>query len=223
VSGSTKILRHICAGLFGTFMFAFAAHAQATPPSIPEKIIIDTDIGDDVDDAFAIALALRSPELQILGISTTFGDTEARAKIVDRLLAEAGRQDIPVTVGAPTHTSNVMTQRRYGEAARLAIPAKAKAPHPNAADFILDQIRRYPGEITLIAIGPLFNVGALIDKDPESFPQAQAGGPDGRIGRTRLRRCGVRTAARARSRMEHQVRRSFRPETLRLLRCADFT
>jgi hypothetical protein len=54
----------------------------------PEKVIIDTDIGDDVDDAFALALAVRSPELQILGVMTTFGDTEARAKIVDRFLGE---------------------------------------------------------------------------------------------------------------------------------------
>ena len=49
-----------------------------------EKIIIDTDIGDDVDDAFAVALALSSSELQILGISMTFGDTETRAKLLDR-------------------------------------------------------------------------------------------------------------------------------------------
>jgi hypothetical protein len=60
------------------------AHVSATP----EKVIIDTDIGDDIDDAFAVALALKSPELEILGISTTFGDTEARAKIVDRPLVE---------------------------------------------------------------------------------------------------------------------------------------
>jgi purine nucleosidase len=129
-----------------------------------EKVIIDTDIGDDIDDAFAIALALKSPELEILGISTTFGDTEARAKIVDRLLGEAGRTDIPVLAGAPTHTTNVMNQKRYGEGGHFG-----KAVHPNAVDFILGQIRRYPGQITLIAIGPLINVGALIDKDPETF------------------------------------------------------
>jgi purine nucleosidase len=134
------------------------------PPSAPEKVIIDTDIGDDIDDAFAIALALKSPELEILGISTTFGDTEARAKIVDRLLGEAGRADIPVLAGVPTHTTNVMNQRRYGESGRFA-----KASHPSAVDFILEQIRRYPGRITLIAIGPLINVGALIDKDPATF------------------------------------------------------
>ncbi|MGB9467606.1 MAG: nucleoside hydrolase [Candidatus Acidiferrum sp.] len=136
----------------------------AQSSAAPERIIIDTDIGDDIDDAFALALALKSPELEILGISTTFGDTEARAKIVDRILGEAGRSDIPVLAGTPTHTTNVMNQRRYGEGGHFA-----RAAHPNAVDFILDEIRRYPGQITLIAIGPLRNVGALIDKDPETF------------------------------------------------------
>ncbi|MGB2590162.1 MAG: nucleoside hydrolase [Candidatus Acidiferrum sp.] len=137
-----------------------AAQASITP----EKIIIDTDIGDDIDDAFAVGLALKSPELEILGISTTFGDTEARAKILDRLLGEAGRSDIPVLAGIPTHAPNPMSQRRYGEGGHFA-----KASHPSAIDFILDEIRRYPGQITLVAIGPLVNVGALIDKDPQTF------------------------------------------------------
>src|ERR1039457_7710998 len=65
----------------------------------PEKIIIDTDIGDDVDDAFALALAVRSAELQILGVTTTFGDTEARAKIVDRFLGEGGRGGVSGVAG----------------------------------------------------------------------------------------------------------------------------
>ena len=144
---------------------AIVCHAQSSQAtsSAPQKIIIDTDIGDDVDDAFAVALALRSPELQILGMSTNFGDTETRAKLLDRFLGEAGRSDIPVAVGIPTSTNN-FTQRRYAEGGRFA-----RASHPRAVDFILDQIRRYPGEITLVAIGPLVNVGALIDKDAETF------------------------------------------------------
>jgi inosine-uridine nucleoside N-ribohydrolase len=144
----------------------YPAQTQKPPQALgtTEKVIIDTDIGDDIDDAFAIALALKSPELEILGISTTFGDTEARAKIVDRLLGEAGRSDIPVLAGTPTKTTNVMNQKRYGEGGHFA-----KASHPDAAEFILEQIRRYPGQITLVAIGPLMNVGALIDKDPATF------------------------------------------------------
>jgi inosine-uridine nucleoside N-ribohydrolase len=137
--------------------------AQSTT-SLPEKIILDTDIGDDIDDAFAIALALRSPELQILGITTTFGDTEARAKLLDRFLAEVGHPEIPVAAGVPSAPKATFTQRRYAEAGHFA-----KSSHPDAATFLLEQIRRYPGQITLIAIGPLMNIGAAIDKDPATF------------------------------------------------------
>jgi purine nucleosidase len=153
-------------GLFGFLMFAVCCDAQSISPPRPEKIIIDTDIGDDVDDAFAVALAWRSPELQILGITTTFGDTETRAKLLDRLLGEAGRPDIPVAAGTPTQPIGLFTQRRYAEGGHFT-----RASHPQALDFILDQIRRYPGQITLVAIGPLTNVGALIDKDPKTFRQ----------------------------------------------------
>jgi purine nucleosidase len=130
----------------------------------PEKVILDTDIGDDIDDAFAVALALRSPELQILGITTTFGDTETRAKLLDRFLAEVGRPEIPVAAGVTTPPKGTFTQRRYAENSRFA-----KSSHPDAVAFLLDQIRRSPGQITLIAIGPLMNIGAAIDKDPGTF------------------------------------------------------
>lgn len=139
------------------------AWAQTTTPAHPEKVIIDTDIGDDIDDAFAVALAVKSPELEVLGITTTFGETEVRAKILDRFLAEIGRADIPVFAGKPAGKTS-MSQRRYGESGHFAKPS-----HPDAAEFILDQIRKYPGEITLIGIGPLMNVGEVIDRDAATF------------------------------------------------------
>jgi purine nucleosidase len=145
-------------------IFWSAVCSAQSARSAPEKIIIDTDIGDDVDDAFAVALALRSPEVQILGITTAFGDTETRAKLVDRMLGEAGRADIPVAAGAATHTNNSFTQRGYAEGGHFA-----RASHPDAVSFMLEQIRKNPGQITLVAIGPLVNVGALIDKDVETF------------------------------------------------------
>jgi purine nucleosidase len=139
-----------------------AGWAQGAAHS-PEKIIIDTDIGDDVDDAFALALAVKSPELQVLGVTTTLGDTEARARIADRFLGEVGRGEIPVLAGKATETKNPMSQRRYGESHFV------KASHGDAVEFLLEQTRKYPGEITLIAIGPLMNVGAAIDKDAATF------------------------------------------------------
>jgi inosine-uridine nucleoside N-ribohydrolase len=129
-----------------------------------EKVIIDTDIGDDVDDAFALALAVKSPELEILGVTTTFGETDVRAQIVDRFFGEIGRAGIPVMAGKATTTKNPMSQRRYAEQGRIT-----KSSHGDAVEFILDQIRKHPGEITLIGIGPLMNVGAAIDRDAATF------------------------------------------------------
>src|SRR5258708_26428625 len=119
MSYSAGILGHISAGLL-TFLVASFCIAQSVQPNVPQKIIIDTDIGDDIDDAFAVALALSSPELQILGITTTFGDTETRAKLLDRFLAEVGHPEIPVAAGAPTPAKSNFTQRRYAEYNRYA-------------------------------------------------------------------------------------------------------
>jgi len=163
MSNSTAVLISIviCAFLIASP----TSNGQSSPaPALPEKVILDTDIGDDIDDAFALALALRSSELQIIGITTTFGDTETRAKLLDRFLAEVGRREIPVAAGAPSPPKSTLTQRRYAEAGHFAKPS-----HPDAVAFLLEQIRRYPGQITLIAIGPLMNIGAAIDKDPATF------------------------------------------------------
>jgi purine nucleosidase len=129
-----------------------------------QKIIIDTDIGDDIDDAFALAFAVKSPEFQVLGVTTAFGDTETRAKIAERFLTEVGRPDIPVYVGKTTETKNPMSQRKYAEGGHLV-----KASRTGGVEFLLNEIRKYPGEITLIAIGPLMNIGAAIDEDAATF------------------------------------------------------
>jgi inosine-uridine nucleoside N-ribohydrolase len=139
---------------------------QAAPtsqrPAESQLAIIDTDIGDDIDDAFALALALRSPELNLLGITTAYGDTELRARLLDRFLSAVGESDMPVASGVPTAHGNVFTQAVY--AGRIP-----KVTYADGVGFLLDQIRAHPGQITLIAIGPLFNVQAAIERDPDTF------------------------------------------------------
>lgn len=141
------------------------ARSKSVEHSAPKQlVIIDTDIGDDIDDAFAVGLALQSPELRILGITTAFGDTKLRAQLAERYLDAVGRQDIPVMAGIETAPRTKFTQAKYADG------YDAKQVQPGSApDFILDQIRRHPGEITLIAIGPQTNLGAAIDKDPATF------------------------------------------------------
>ena len=77
------------------------------------KIILDTDIGDDADDALAICLAVKSRELDILGITTVFRNTAARAKIAVSLLRELGREDIPVYAGLQISILTFNTFNRF--------------------------------------------------------------------------------------------------------------
>lgn len=139
-----------------------ASAGQTASTEKAQLAILDTDIGDDIDDAFALALVLRSPEIELLGITTEFGDTELRARLVDRYLAAVGRTDIPVAAGKPTPHSNVFTQAAYAE-------RESDRKHADGVKFLLDQIRAHPGEVTLIAIGPLVNVGEAIRRDPATF------------------------------------------------------
>jgi inosine-uridine nucleoside N-ribohydrolase len=127
-----------------------------------QKVIVDTDIGDDIDDAYALTLALHSPELEVLGVTTAWGNTALRAQLAARLIAASGANKIPVVAGIPTHSKSNFSQRAWAAAG----PAPA---HNNAVDFLLAQARRYPHQITLIAIGPLTNIGAAIDRDPAAF------------------------------------------------------
>jgi inosine-uridine nucleoside N-ribohydrolase len=140
------------------------AQISGTLSAPTQLVIIDTDIGDDIDDAFAVGLALASPELKILGITSAWGDTKLRSRLLDRLLCETGRSDIPVATGIEKHGpgAGAFSQARWAERQ----PDKA---HPAAVDFILDQIKEHPGEITLVAIAPQTNLGAAIERDPATF------------------------------------------------------
>jgi purine nucleosidase len=138
--------------------------AQSTPESGVQKIILDSDIGDDIDDAFALALAETSPKLQLLGVTTAWGNTALRAQLTARFLRETGHGDIPVYAGPATRASSAFTQAKWAEAG----PKPANG-WPDAVDFILDTIRRYPGQITLVSIAPFTNVGAVIERDPATF------------------------------------------------------
>jgi inosine-uridine nucleoside N-ribohydrolase len=138
------------------------ALAQSDKAAAKTKIILDTDIGDDVDDAFALALALQSTEIQIIGVTTAWGDTALRARMVRRMLAENGRAEIPVAEGIVTKSRTNFSQKRWAERG-------PDGPKQDAVEFLLDTIRKNPGEITLVAIGPLTNIGAAIEKDAETF------------------------------------------------------
>jgi len=141
--------------------------ATAAPPAAPpaQKVVVSTDIGDDIDDAFALALLLRSPELDVLGIASAWGDTALRAQLLQRLLRQAGRSEIPLAIGHKTTSTIPFSQVRW--AAQGTLPRKA----PDATDFILAQARRHPGQVTLLVLGPLTDAARALQRDPQGFAQ----------------------------------------------------
>jgi inosine-uridine nucleoside N-ribohydrolase len=162
-------VRYICALQAAIVLAGFAAplNAQTSPASTPQKMIIfDTDIGDDIDDVFALGLLLSSPDVHIASITTAWGDTTLRASLTQRFLCETGREEISVFAGPRTmpRPDAPFTQRLW--ASNYRGPQKS---WPDAAAFALDTIRKNPGQITLISVSPLSNIGAMIDKDPETF------------------------------------------------------
>lgn len=130
-----------------------------------ERVIVDLDIGDDIDDAFALGLLLASPELDVLGISTAWGDTALRVRLVERLLRETGHGAIPVAQGIKTTSQVGFSQARWAERGVL------KPGVPASVDFLLEQIRLHPGQITLLALAPLTNLAAALERDPPTFRQ----------------------------------------------------
>src|SRR5258707_5154998 len=150
----------LCAAAFAIGALELATAAPGSPPAKGQPVIIDTDIGDDIDDAFALAIALQDPHLEVIGITTAWGDTRTRALLVRRLLATLGRQDVVVAQGPATPDMAPFTQKKW------ALGATDTTPAPDAIEFIRDQARHRPGEITLIALAPLSNIEALQRRDP---------------------------------------------------------
>jgi purine nucleosidase len=131
---------------------------------VPTPIVIDTDIGADPDDALALILALASPEVDVRGVTIVSGDVMWRARIATRLLGLAGRPDIPVFLGCGDPQQMLGTE---GEGV-LDLPyhgPEAKIRSEPAVDWLLAESCRQP--FHLVAIGPLANVAAAVDQDPE--------------------------------------------------------
>ncbi|HYO89585.1 MAG TPA: nucleoside hydrolase [Candidatus Limnocylindrales bacterium] len=139
---------------------------------MPQKIIIDTDPG--VDDAMAIFFALRSPELEVIGLTTIFGNVHTSLATVNalRLLDIADRPDIPVAKGAdnpmavPYGGPVAFVHGDDGQGNVNLPPSPRTAVDQTAAQFIVEQVMSQPGEVTLVPVGPLTNIALALRLEP---------------------------------------------------------
>lgn len=158
---------------------AWGESAQGgTPQSHPFRVIIDTDPG--VDDALALLLAMRSPELKIEGITPVAGNVPLELGLPNalRMVEIAGRTEIPVAAGAkvPLLRRLVTATYAHGEnglgGAVFPEPKLAPIALP-AAEFIRETVRKFPGEVTLLTLGPLTNIATALNSEPGLASQVQ--------------------------------------------------
>jgi inosine-uridine nucleoside N-ribohydrolase len=145
-------------------------------------VILDTDICDDIDDTWALALLLQSPEFDIKLITTAVGDTPAKTKVVAKFLQTAGRTDIPIGTGLTT--GDMKQGHRQDEWVRdFDLSKYAGKIYPDGVQAIIDTIEKTPEPITLIAIGPLPNVAAALEREPNIAAKARFVGMHGSVRR----------------------------------------
>jgi len=134
---------------------------------MPTKILLDTDIGSDIDDAVCLAYLLANPACDLLGITTVTGDTVKRASMASALCKIAGKK-IPIHPGRRESLLIEQKQPNVPQAAKLdKWDHDTEFSQGQAIEFLRSTIRANPGEVILFGIGPMTNLAALFAADEE--------------------------------------------------------
>ena len=133
----------------------------------PIPVLIDTDIGDDVGDALALALACRSPEIDLVGVTTVHGDTLVRAHMARKVLDAFGAAHVPVVPGSGTALAGTTPATSLNQQGVLDDTDRAVTfPGASAEQFIVDTVRARPGEVVVATIGAITNLARAIELEP---------------------------------------------------------
>lgn len=177
VGGGTRLRRSFGALRLLLVTLGFCLSLGATYAG-PIPVILDTDIGDDIDDTWALVMLLGMPELDLKLVVTDYGNTPERTRLVAKILQRAGRTDIPIGTGIKTR-DDALTQKRWvGDFDLSTYPGKV---HADGVAALIDAIHAQPGVITLITIGPVPNIKEALRRDPGIAAKARIVCTGGRI------------------------------------------
>jgi purine nucleosidase len=129
--------------------------------------VLDTDIGTDVDDILALVLLARAPEFQLVGVTTVYGDTTLRARMVRQVLDQMGRTDVPIGIGATrTLTNRPVFWAGHEGHGMSDLDQTPVDDSLTAAELLRRAAAEHAGQLDLVAIGPLTNLAEAIEADP---------------------------------------------------------
>ncbi len=155
---------------------AVAGGPSAAGDRVP--IILDTDIGDDIDDTWALILALKSPKLDVLMVATDFGNTIYRSRLTAKILEACGRTDVPVAVGLKPEDRPGRQSDWLGDYQLDDYPGIV---HMDGVGAIIDTIKNSSKPVTLLCLGPVPNIAAALERDPSIASNARFIGMHGSI------------------------------------------
>jgi len=149
----------------------------AAPRPIP--VILATDIGDDIDDTWALGLLLKCPELKLKLVATEFGKAQYRAKLLAKFLETTGHADVPIAVGPDVEPRGEGGQVEWVKNYDLrSYPGRV---HADGVGAMIEVIMGSPEPVTLICIGPMPNVAAALEREPRIAQRARFVGMDGSV------------------------------------------
>ena len=166
-------------GLLTLLLATPATRAEEVLAAKPIPVILDTDIGDDIDDTWALALLLQSPELDLKLVVGDYGKAQYRAQLLAKFLERAGRSDVPVGVGLDVAPKGDGRQAAWIKDYDLkSYPGKV---HADGVQALIDTIMRSRQPVTLICIGPVPNIAAALKREPRIAQHARFVGMDGSV------------------------------------------
>jgi inosine-uridine nucleoside N-ribohydrolase len=168
----------VCPSWLVMVMLAVASVLVGAAAAAPRPVILDTDICDDIDDTWALALLVQSPELDCKLVTTAVGNTEAKAKVVAKYLDAVGHAKIPVGIGVKQHGG---THRHTDWAKDYDLSSYPGGIHKDGVGALIDVVMKSPQRVTIIAIGPLPNIGAALEREPRIAEKADFIGMHGSI------------------------------------------
>jgi len=136
---------------------------------VPQRIIFDTDIGTDIDDAYALTFLAKSPEVKIEAVTTVWADTKLRGRIARKLLNLLGKPDIPVAAGANTPMDDNRPAFLFGHEGKNVFKENEDLPLSDIppGELIEGLLKKYPNEIKVLLMGQHTNLGIMLAEKPE--------------------------------------------------------
>jgi inosine-uridine nucleoside N-ribohydrolase len=164
-----------------TCQYASRAHAASTPGNLASRIpvILATDIGDDIDDTWALGFLLKSPELDLKLVVGEYGKPQYRARLIAKFLRTVNHPDVPIGIGMDSDPRGEGPQAEWIKDYKLeSYPGKI---HGDGVQAIIDTIMSSAQPVTVISIGPMPNVAAALEREPRIAGRARLVGMYGSV------------------------------------------